>query len=126
MPASVTTRAEPPKDTSGNGTPVIGKSPVTAPRLMTVCRPIHDTIPAASSRSNLPGAWIAMRMPAHSRTPNPISTTRVPRSPSSSPITAKMKSEWAFGRKSHFARLVPSPVPSQPPDPIAISPWISW
>jgi hypothetical protein len=37
-----------------------------------------------------------------------------------------MKSECAFGRKSHFARLVPSPVPNQPPDPIAINPWINW
>src|SRR4029077_11722680 len=72
IPASVTTSAEPPKETSGSGTPVIGSRPVTAPRLMIVCGPIHDTMPAASSRSNVPGAWIAMRIPAHSRTPNPI------------------------------------------------------
>jgi hypothetical protein len=30
--ASVTIRAEPPKETSGSGTPVMGSKPVTAPR----------------------------------------------------------------------------------------------
>ena len=71
-------------------------------------------------------ACTAIRIPARMNTPNAATTSRAPISPSSSPITAKMKSEWAFGRKSHFARLVPSPVPNQPPDPNAMRPWMSW
>ena len=37
-----------------------------------------------------------------------------------------MKSVWAFGTNSHFWRLAPRPTPNQPPEPSAISPWISW
>ena len=31
-----------------------------------------------------------------------------------SPMTAKMKSVWAYGRKPHLARLSPSPMPVMP------------
>jgi hypothetical protein len=59
--ASETTRAEPPNDTNGSGTPVIGRSPVTAPRFTTACTPIHAVIPAAMNRPNVSGARMAMR-----------------------------------------------------------------
>ena len=98
IPASVTTRAVPPNESSGSGTPVIGRSPVTAPRLMIVCRPIHDVMPAASILPNVSGACIAIRMPAYSSTPKAIITRNAPTSPSSSPTIAKMKSLCAFGR----------------------------
>ena len=62
--ASVTISAEPPNDTSGSGTPVIGRSPVTAPRFTIACSPIHVVIPAARSRPNVSGACSAIRMPA--------------------------------------------------------------
>jgi hypothetical protein len=61
---SVTTSAEPPNDTNGSGTPVIGSRPVTAPRFTIACSPNHPVMPAASSRPNVSGARTAMRMPA--------------------------------------------------------------
>ena len=98
MLASITTSAVPPNESSGSGTPVIGMSPVTAPRLMMVCRPIHPVMPAAIRRPNVSGAAIAMRMPANSSTANIASTKSAPSRPSSSPTIAKMKSECALGR----------------------------
>ena len=64
MPASVTTSAVPPNETSGSGTPVIGSRPVTAPMLTIACRPIQPMTPAARSRSNVPRACRAIRTPA--------------------------------------------------------------
>ena len=61
---SVTISAVPPNETNGSGTPVIGSRPVTAPRFTMACRPIHDVMPAASSRPNVSGARTAIRMPA--------------------------------------------------------------
>ncbi len=62
MPANVTTSAVPPNDTSGSGTPVMGRTPVTAPRFTIVCRPIHAVTPAARNRPNVSGARTAMRI----------------------------------------------------------------
>ena len=98
MAASVTTSAVPPNDSSGNGTPVIGIRPVTAPRLMIVCSPIHPVMPAAIRRPKVSGAAIAIRTPANRSTANIASTNSAPSRPSSSPTIAKMKSECAFGR----------------------------
>jgi hypothetical protein len=53
---------------------------------------------------------------------NRLSTTRVPNSPSSSPITAKMKSVCASGSVPHFCRLPPSPTPQNEPLARANSP----
>ena len=53
------------------------------------------------------------------------STTRLPNKPSSSPITAKMKSECASGNVPHFCRLAPSPTPHQPPEAIAYIPMVA-
>ncbi len=47
-------------------------------------------------------------------------------SPSSSPMIEKMKSLSAWGTQLHFCRLLPSPSPNQPPEPIAICPCAAW
>ena len=75
---------------------------MTAPRLMSVCRPNHDTMPAASSRPNTSFVFAAILMPAKISPPNATSTTISPSRPSSSPRIEKMKSVWAFGTYSHF------------------------
>ena len=61
---SVNTSDEPPNDTSGKGTPVIGSKPVTAPMLMTAWPTIHAVIAPAAIRPNLSGARRATRTPA--------------------------------------------------------------
>ena len=74
IPASVTTSAVPPKETSGNGTPVIGSRPVTAPMLTIACSPIQHGRPrraggrtcrAPAPRSGSP------RTPARRTSPGP-------------------------------------------------------
>src|SRR5207247_792691 len=69
-----TTSEDPPNETKGRGTPVIGMIPVTAPRFTTACRPSHPVIPPARSLPKLSGALSAIRMPAHSRIPNSART----------------------------------------------------
>src|SRR2546422_418538 len=52
---------EPPKDMKGSGTPVMGRTPVTAPRLMSAWSPIHAVMPPARIRPNASGARRAIR-----------------------------------------------------------------
>ena len=61
--ASVTSRAEPPKLTSGSGMPVIGSRPTTAPMLMTAWHPNHAVTANEQSRTKGSVARWAMRMP---------------------------------------------------------------
>jgi hypothetical protein len=117
--ASETTSEDPPYERNGRGTPVMGSRPVTAPRLISVCRPNHDTIPAASNRPNTSFALAAIRTPAKISAPNATRTTSSPNRPSSSPRIEKMKSVCAFGTYCHFWREAPSPTPIQPPEPSA-------
>jgi hypothetical protein len=102
----------------------MGRTPVTAPRLIKACSPNHPVIPAARNRPNVSGARRAMRTPAHNRAPRRPSTRISPIRPSSSPRMAKMKSVWALGTYIHFCRLAPSPTPAQCPDPRAYSDWM--
>ena len=57
---------------------------------------------------------------------NMSTTLMLPISPSSSPMTAKMKSVWASGRPPHFSRLAPRPVPNNPPVASPYWPWMIW
>ncbi len=65
-------------------------------------------------------------MPCHKISAKRKITASAPIRPSSSPITAKMKSVSGSGRKKSFCRLAPSPRPSSPPLPSAISECINW
>ena len=67
------------------------------------------TLPMAS------GHMLDMRSPATSITRNRIMTVRAPTSPSSSPTTAKMKSESEANRYWYFSCELPSPTPNSPP-----------
>ncbi len=53
-------------------------------------------------------------------------TLNVPGRPSSSPMTAKMKSLCADGSQPCFSRLAPRPTPHHPPSARANRPWTVW
>src|SRR6202034_356807 len=114
-----------PWDTRGNGTPVIGNTPITAPIFTTACPTIHTVIVADSSRLKLSGARRATRRPAKASPPYSAVTQRVPTRPSSSPMIAKMKSLVDSGSQPHFSRLAPRPTPKIPPEPSAYFPWVA-
>ena len=98
MPASATTRLEPPYETNGSVMPVTGATPSTAARLVAAWAPMSTVRPAASSEPKRSGQLMAMRMPAQQKTPNAVMTPRVPTRPSSSPTIAKIMSVCASGR----------------------------
>ena len=89
------TSDEPPELTKGSGTPVMGRMPMTAPMFTKACTRNQAVTPVASSRPNRSGACSAMRMPMTPSRPNRPTTTTAPTQPNSSPMMAKMKSEWA-------------------------------
>src|SRR5690606_28680343 len=126
IPNSVGISDEPPADTSGSGMPVTGSRPITVPMLTRACSTIQTVTEVAARRANGSRVRSATRRPAYPRTPNSPTTTRVPTSPNSSPMIAKMKSLSGWGRKPHFSRLPPMPTPNRPPVPSAYSPCSTW
>ncbi len=52
MASRVVTRAEPPAETSGSGTPMTGRRPMTAPMLIIAWPRIQAIAPAAAIRTN--------------------------------------------------------------------------
>ena len=69
---------------------------------------------ALLSMDSTSGAVRAMRIPTAAKKAKRMITNPAPTSPVSSPMIAKMKSVWAFGRKCHFALPAPSPTPVRP------------
>src|SRR5581483_7527682 len=124
--AMVMTSDEPPNDTNGRGTPVIGSMPMTAPMLMIACTTTQAVTPDATSMPNRSGARVAVRTPNTARAANRATMRMAPSRPSSSPMMAKMKSVWALGRKPNLARLAPNPTPKMPPLPSPTRLWASW
>ena len=124
MAARVMTSDDPPKETNGSGTPVMGSTPSTAPRFTTACTTSHVVMPVASSMPKGSGAPMAARAPNTPSAANNRMTVPAPMRPSSSAMMAKMKSVWANGRKPHLARLAPSPTPVRPPDAMPTIDWI--
>ena len=61
------------------------------------------------------GARSAMRVPRKARARKRKITVRVPRTPSSFPITAKIESVYGAGRNPNFSLPAPSPSPNGPP-----------
>ncbi len=126
MPSAtmVTTSDEPPLETSGNGTPITGRTPMTTPMLISAWPSTHTMTPVVAMTTNGSSARCATRtMPTASATSS-SRTDRVPGSPSSSPTMAKMKSLCASGSHAHFSRLAPRPRPHQPPEASAHMPCV--
>ena len=89
---NVSVSEEPPALTSGKGIPVIGIRPVTAAMFIRACMTIMAVRPPAIRRPRWSLQLSAMRMPAQANSANAARMESEPNSPSSSPITAKMKS----------------------------------
>ena len=53
-------------------------------------------------------------------------TAQAPTNPSSSHRMEKMKSFWGSGTNRCFWRLLPSPSPTAPPEPMAYRLWMVW
>ena len=111
--ARLTSSAEPPNDTNGSGTPVIGMRPITAPMFTAACTSNHAVMPMATSSEKRSRARAATTSPSRPRAPNRTTTMNAPSRPNSSPMMAKMKSVWAYGRKPHLARDAPRPLAEQ-------------
>ena len=106
---------EPPYEMNGSVIPVIGTSDATTAMFTHAWNTSHTVTPVASSAPVTSGAESAMRMPLNAITRNRITTASVPRSPSSSPSTAKIESVYGAGRKPNFSRPAPRPSPNGPP-----------
>src|SRR5581483_9260620 len=125
-PTIVNTSDDPPNDTNGSGIPETGSRPTTPPMLMAAWAVTHTVMPAARSMPKRSGARAATRTPRTANATNSERTSSEPIRPSSSPLTAKMKSVCAFGRKCHLARPAPRPTPVSPPVPMAMSDCTIW
>src|SRR5262249_43722098 len=96
--AMATRSEEPPKETKGSGSPLVGRRPTTTPRLTRAWVVSIAVIPIAASAPKGPATRRAMRMPRHSSRPNRATVSTAPTKPSSSPTIAKMQSLWGPGR----------------------------
>ena len=90
MPIKFATNDDPPLLTNGNGMPFGGTSPSTTLMLKSACTATIIVSPSARSAPNRSGATKAVRNPRQAITAKQTTMIVVPRSPSSSPITAKM------------------------------------
>src|SRR5262245_5889574 len=96
--ASETIIAEPPYDTNGRVSPLVGSAPSATPMLSSPCTTMRLVNPKARSEPNSSGWRAAMRRPRNATSAKSARTTPAPTRPSSSPITEKMKSVCAAGR----------------------------
>src|SRR5262249_18199449 len=121
--ASETIIAEPPYDTNGRVSPLVGSAPSATPMLSSPCTTMRLVNPKARSEPNSSGWRAAMRRPRNATSAKSARTTPAPTRPSSSPITEKMKSVCAAGREYIFCCPCPSPTPGTPAEPKAMSAW---
>jgi hypothetical protein len=125
--ATIVTRSEePPADTSGNVTPVIGSSPMTVPMLT---KRLTDDPHRDGERERAVVAGRRVERDVQSEQQQreeeqerPTAPTR----PSSSPMMANTKSVSGFGMKFHLPRDDPRPRPKTPPLPSATHDCTSW
>ena len=106
---------DPPYEMNGRVMPVIGTSDATTAMFTQAWVTSQTVIPVARSEPVASGAESAIRMPLKAMTRKRTTTVSVPRSPSSSPRTAKIESVYGAGRKPNFSLPAPSPSPNGPP-----------
>src|SRR5690606_31084695 len=122
----VVTSEEPPAEMKGSGTPSTGSSPSTT-AMFTSAWPMIHTIAMLVARRAKGSTWRRMMRTKHTvSTAKRATTSRAPTSPSSSPMTAKMKSVSASGSQFHFASELPRPTPKTPPLASACQPCSGW
>ena len=105
-------------------TPDSGKSFVLPPTISMVCSPSMITSPKAASEWNDVRALKATIRPRMMIITYTASSPTAKIRPNSSVMEANMKSEWYSGMSRGMP--MPSPMPNSPPEPMAISDWISW
>src|SRR5262249_26463256 len=88
----VMSSAEPPKETKGSGSPLVGSAPVTTPMFTGVCVASITVSPRARCAPKGSGARSPTRRPRQMSTAKRPTTAVAPTRPSSSPMMAKMKS----------------------------------
>ena len=91
-------RADPPAETSGNGTPMTGARPITTAMFISACPITQHMMAPVAILTNGSGCRRMMRAIASAINAKSTSTSNVPTSPSSSPMIAKMKSFCRSGR----------------------------
>ena len=106
---------DPPKLMKVRGTPVEGIVSVTPPMLISAWPTIQIVAPPARRTPRRSGAFRAALIPRQAKPRKSSSTRRVPTSPNSSPMIAKIKSVWASGRSWEGDTAPLSPVPKTPP-----------
>ena len=84
--------------TSGSVMPLVGSSPSTTLMFTNAWMTIIIVRPSARNAPKLSGARMAVRNPRHAITQKHATTRVAPMRPSSSPMTAKMKSVCGSGR----------------------------
>ena len=119
--ASETISAVFPEETSGSGIPVGGILPLTTSALTIVCKPYVSVMPEASRKEKKSCAEAAIFIPRKIINAHSANNKTMPTNPTSSPITARIKSLSAKGRNLYFCRERKIPVPNQPPLPSAYS-----
>ena len=104
--------------------PVRGINRVTPPTITKVWTPMISDSPVASSFSKGRSQRIAIRSPVPTMSRYPNSRADAPTRPSSSAMTAKIRSVDASGM--WLALLCPGPSPNSPPAAMANQPWMIW
>jgi hypothetical protein len=101
-------RLEPPYATKGSTIPLVGSKPVVTPILRKAGKTIRRVSPRAREKQKVSSAQRdAITRPRQSTTEKTTMTKSAPKNPSSSDITAKIKSVCAAGRKKSFCWLAP-------------------
>ena len=113
MPAAamVMTSDDPPNEMNGNGIPVTGSTPTTAPDVDQCLAATQATSPSASRAPKRSGDCVGRPDAEPQECPQEGQHEEGAAMPSSSPITEKMKSVCALGRKPHCACPPPRPAP---------------
>ena len=99
---------------------------VTTAIFKIACDEISVVIPIATKLPNKSGAFNEIIIPLIVNKANNIITKAQPTNPNSSAKIAKIKSLCASGIYKYFWVLFPNPTPNNPPEPIAIRPWLVW
>ena len=117
----------PPWVMNGSGIPVIGMIPMTIPTLMTSWNRSIEATPEAIPSPNGSCDRQAVSRIRQISARNKPKTRIAPTKPSSSDSRAHTKSVVWTGRKSSWFWVpLVRPLPSSPPEPTAIWPWMSW
>ena len=117
--------ADPPAETKGKGTPVIGKIPKFIPICITVSVKITQKTPTKNDPPSLLLVLLTKVVNLQSTAKIEAKIIVAPKKPSSSDIAAKIKSVCFSGKKASWVWIpFPNPLPKNLPEPTEIIAWI--